>query len=293
VPGNELRVVNIAETDTEACCGTHCDNTAEVGLIKLIKSARISDGIVRLYYVAGEHALSLLHHDSDILNGLTSSWGIASDDILPTANRFFDGYKKYAALVQKQNTQIIDLQMKAFLLDPDSKLGCFDSTENNATLYVGNMAPFASKLKSLNKGAVFVGASFIYGLLGSPALVPKLSELEAALHRIEVESAEEERAKKAKREGPKAASSSASEQKQKEAADSAPAAAAPAAASSSSKPKQLVRVKDTVTVTTKDKGKKVTEKISGLAEFVVFQYEGHQSKVMQWFKDNGFTVAEE
>ena len=23
VPGNELRVVNISETDTEACCGTH------------------------------------------------------------------------------------------------------------------------------------------------------------------------------------------------------------------------------------------------------------------------------
>ena len=38
VPGNELRVVDIEGVDTEACCGTHCDNTAEVGWIKLIKS---------------------------------------------------------------------------------------------------------------------------------------------------------------------------------------------------------------------------------------------------------------
>lgn len=30
VPGNKLRVVNIDETDVEACCGTHCDNTSEV-----------------------------------------------------------------------------------------------------------------------------------------------------------------------------------------------------------------------------------------------------------------------
>ena len=52
VPGNELRVVNIEGVDTEACCGTHCDSTAEVGWIKIIKSQRISDGIVRLYYVA-------------------------------------------------------------------------------------------------------------------------------------------------------------------------------------------------------------------------------------------------
>lgn len=38
VPGNELRVVDIEGVDTEACCGTHCDNTAEVGWIKISKS---------------------------------------------------------------------------------------------------------------------------------------------------------------------------------------------------------------------------------------------------------------
>ena len=36
VPGNSLRVVNIEGVDTEACCGTHCDSTAEVGWIKII-----------------------------------------------------------------------------------------------------------------------------------------------------------------------------------------------------------------------------------------------------------------
>ena len=57
VPGNELRVVNIEGVDTEACCGTHCDNTAEVGWIRVLKTARISDGILRLYYVAQERAI--------------------------------------------------------------------------------------------------------------------------------------------------------------------------------------------------------------------------------------------
>ena len=37
VQGNSLRVVDIEGIDTEACCGTHCDSTAEVGWIKLIK----------------------------------------------------------------------------------------------------------------------------------------------------------------------------------------------------------------------------------------------------------------
>ena len=52
VPGNKLRIVDIENTDTEACCGTHHDNTSQVGFIKILKSNRISDGIIRLYYVA-------------------------------------------------------------------------------------------------------------------------------------------------------------------------------------------------------------------------------------------------
>jgi len=63
VPGNKLRVVNIEGIDTEACCGTHCDSTAEVGWIKLVKTQRISDGIVRLYYVAHEKAISKMNDE--------------------------------------------------------------------------------------------------------------------------------------------------------------------------------------------------------------------------------------
>lgn len=51
VPGNNLRIVQIEDTDVEACCGTHHDRTSEVGWIKMIKTQRISDGILRLYYV--------------------------------------------------------------------------------------------------------------------------------------------------------------------------------------------------------------------------------------------------
>ena len=63
VPGNELRVVDIVGVDTEACCGTHCDNTAEVGWIKIMKTQRISDGILRLYCVAYEKAIVAMNKE--------------------------------------------------------------------------------------------------------------------------------------------------------------------------------------------------------------------------------------
>jgi len=90
VPGNELRVVDINGTDTEACCGTHCDNTAEVGSIKILRTVRIADGIVRLYYVAGERAIVANAGEEQILRDLVQSWQISGkSDIPASANKFF------------------------------------------------------------------------------------------------------------------------------------------------------------------------------------------------------------
>ena len=74
VPGNELRVVNIDGVDVEACCGTHCDNTSQVGWIKVINTKRIADGIVRLYFVAGQRTLREIQNETRILNNLTDLW---------------------------------------------------------------------------------------------------------------------------------------------------------------------------------------------------------------------------
>ncbi|HID49512.1 MAG TPA: hypothetical protein EYP40_07875, partial [Chromatiales bacterium] len=35
VPGREIRIVNIKGWDVEACGGTHCTRTGEVGIIKI------------------------------------------------------------------------------------------------------------------------------------------------------------------------------------------------------------------------------------------------------------------
>ena len=178
VPGNELRVVNISDTDTEACCGTHCDNTAEVGNIKIIKTARISDGIVRLYFVAGEHALEMHSKESDILFQLTNNWGISQKEILPTADRFFDGYKKLGAQASKQAQTILDLQLKCHILDPTTKLVVVRSDESSPTMYISNLPNYAQQLHEGKKGVIFVGETFLYGILGDPTIfdVSKLED---------------------------------------------------------------------------------------------------------------------
>ena len=57
VPGKELRIVDIKGWDVEACGGTHCRRTGEVGLIKILKVERPQDGVERLIFATGPQAL--------------------------------------------------------------------------------------------------------------------------------------------------------------------------------------------------------------------------------------------
>jgi alanyl-tRNA synthetase len=56
-PAGQVRVVNIPVWDAEACGGTHCANTSEVGFIKILRTEKIADGVVRLEFAAGPAAL--------------------------------------------------------------------------------------------------------------------------------------------------------------------------------------------------------------------------------------------
>jgi alanyl-tRNA synthetase len=147
VPGNVLRVVDIAGIDQEACCGTHCDNTSQVGLIKIISTSRISDGTVRLTYVAGDLALEQVAQQTRILNSLQNEWKVTRRDVVSTADRFFDGYKKFGAKVKKQSVQIDQLALSYFLLDEKRQKLLISSDEATATQYISVLPQFAQVRK--------------------------------------------------------------------------------------------------------------------------------------------------
>ena len=66
-PGRMIRVVNTANGfDVEACGGTHLNNTGEIGLIKIIRTERIQDGVNRLEYTCGKPAFSYLSDQESI-----------------------------------------------------------------------------------------------------------------------------------------------------------------------------------------------------------------------------------
>jgi alanyl-tRNA synthetase len=67
IPGHTLRVLRIADLDTEACGGTHLRNTSEAVKIIILGTKKIQDGIVRIEYVAGNRAKAIFDADMDQL----------------------------------------------------------------------------------------------------------------------------------------------------------------------------------------------------------------------------------
>ena len=68
VPGKEVRVVEVeGGWDVEACGGTHLANTSEAGLIKIVNTERVQDGVERLVYAVGPYALTEVQRREAIL----------------------------------------------------------------------------------------------------------------------------------------------------------------------------------------------------------------------------------
>src|SRR5437764_931276 len=87
VPGGELRVVEIPKWDVEACGGTHVSRTSDVSLIKILRSTRIQDGVVRLEYAAGKGALDAMRKQSDDLRRAADILSVPPDQVVSAAER--------------------------------------------------------------------------------------------------------------------------------------------------------------------------------------------------------------
>lgn len=72
VPGSKIRVVTIPGWDTEACGGTHCRHTGELGVFRIEKIDRLQDGVERIIFSAGESAIKRIMKEEEILEKASS-----------------------------------------------------------------------------------------------------------------------------------------------------------------------------------------------------------------------------
>jgi alanyl-tRNA synthetase len=94
VPSNDVRIVNIGGLDIEACGGTHVFNTGEIGLVKILKTERIQDGVVRLEYVSGQNALKYIQKQEDQIQFIVNSLGTSKEKVIDSFSKNMDDLDK-------------------------------------------------------------------------------------------------------------------------------------------------------------------------------------------------------
>ena len=104
--GRMLRIVEIPNIEVEACGGTHVDNTAELGFIKIIGTERVQDGVERIKFCAGERAIEYVQQQEKLLKDASDILAVEPSMLPKTVKRFFDEWKKLRKQVEKLQQDI-------------------------------------------------------------------------------------------------------------------------------------------------------------------------------------------
>lgn len=102
IPGKNLRIVSIPDFDTEACGGTHLHLTGEAKCIKIIKTSKIQDAMVRIEFTAGNAAAKELNKETGILQEAAKILDCQVNQVPGRAIELFDKWKKVVKKGQKE-----------------------------------------------------------------------------------------------------------------------------------------------------------------------------------------------
>ncbi len=118
VPGRELRIVEIEGFDVEACGGTHCTRTGEVGFVSLLGTERIQDGVVRLVYAAGDRALDLKELHDRALAEAARKLGVPPEKVPEGVDRLLGEVATARLALREGRTHDLKALAREALADP-------------------------------------------------------------------------------------------------------------------------------------------------------------------------------
>jgi alanyl-tRNA synthetase len=146
VPGRELRIVEVPGFDVEACGGTHCTHTSEVGAIEILGVERIQDGVVRLTYASGERALEIREENEEILREASRRLGVPVLDLPKGIDRLLAEIEETRKVAREKRREDLGTMADRLLADPHTT-----ERANATTLVVARVDLDRNELMDLSR----------------------------------------------------------------------------------------------------------------------------------------------
>lgn len=114
--GDIVRMVKMGDYSTELCGGTHLENTAQVGLFKIISESGIAAGVRRIEAVTGMAVYNMLNHKQQVIDSACSALKTKEDNMVHRAESVMQH-------VRELEKEVEELKAKLFSSSLDDILG--------------------------------------------------------------------------------------------------------------------------------------------------------------------------
>ncbi len=109
--GDTVRVVKAGDFSMELCGGTHTNNTAKIGLFKIVSESSVAAGVRRIEAVTGKGVLELLHEQNLQIAQTADTLKVNQNDILRRASQIMAELKAKDKEIERLNNQIASSQL--------------------------------------------------------------------------------------------------------------------------------------------------------------------------------------
>lgn len=153
--GETVRVVSMGDFSVEFCGGTHLDNTAKVGLFKIVSESGVAAGVRRIEAVTGWNVLSLLAEKQAAINGVCAFLKTSEKELLSKAESLTAELKQVNKSLSEMNEKMSASKAEE-LLSRARKIGNFTFICGQIDLKADVLRGLCDKMKNEDPSAVAV-----------------------------------------------------------------------------------------------------------------------------------------
>ncbi len=122
--GKTVRVVSMGDRSKELCGGTHLNNTAEIGMFKIVSESSVAAGVRRIEAVTGRGVLKLLSEKQELINSTVIALkGKTEKELLTRANVVMNELKDAKAQVTAYESRISEIVFESVIASAESVNG--------------------------------------------------------------------------------------------------------------------------------------------------------------------------
>jgi alanyl-tRNA synthetase len=122
VPGKDIRVVKTGDWEVQACGGTHVKNTGEIGLIKILRTERIQDGVERIVFSAGAQALKAIQKNEELLTKVAETLNVQPEKLEPAVERLVEEWKESRRERDRLLKELVEKESESPIEDKAAKV---------------------------------------------------------------------------------------------------------------------------------------------------------------------------